>query len=112
MNNLINFDKIESYIKEKKLFDIAHQALKEYLCNWWEDDKNSFLEDMGADLNTVIEKYKFENKCFSINANYLYDPTMYYYSATIRILDEEDNYVAEYTAFFDIELNIFDDYLH
>lgn len=77
--------------------------------NWWNDDNAAFLDDMNSGLETVLKKYRFENEGVSFSKRYSYDPPMDYISVWIRIFDEENNYISENTAFYDVELQIFDD---
>lgn len=77
--------------------------------NWWNDDNAAFLDDMNSGLETVLKKYRFENEGVYFSKSYSYDPPMDYISVWIRIFDEENNYISENTAFYDVELQIFDD---
>lgn len=109
MNIPMDFETLNDFIRESNLFDSTRDSLKLYLENWWNDNKAVFLEDMGADLETVLKKYRFENEGLSFSRSYFYDPPLDYISVWIHIFDEEDSYISEYTAFYDLDLEIFDD---
>lgn len=64
---------------------------------------------MNADLETVLTAYKFETEGYSMSQSYSYDPPIDYISVWIRIYDEKNSYICEYTAFYDMELKVFDD---
>lgn len=105
----IKSEDFSKFISDNKLFDITRDELKKCLKNWWDNDRTLFIEDMYSDLETVLKKYRFENEGVSFSKSYSYEPPMDYISVWIRIFDEEDNYVCEYTAFYDYMLNCFDD---
>ncbi|MGL5438786.1 MAG: hypothetical protein ACRDA4_00160 [Filifactoraceae bacterium] len=60
-------------------------------------------------IEVVINNYIFKDEGISISRSYSHEPPMDYISVWIRIFDEEDSYICEYTAFYDYELNFFDD---
>ncbi len=105
----IDFKSINDFLSNNNLFLTTRENLITCLKNWWNDDNAAFLDDMNADLETVLERYKFENNGISFSKSYSYDPPMDYISIWIRIFDEENNYICGYTAFYDLELQIFDD---
>lgn len=109
MNIPMDFKKFNDFIHNNHLFNITQDNLTTCLKNCWLDNKVSFLQDMNADLETVLKNYKFENEGFSFSRSYSYDPPMDYISVWIRIYDEENSYICEYTAFYDLNLKIFDD---
>ncbi|KSV57696.1 hypothetical protein [Acetivibrio ethanolgignens] len=109
MNVPINSKEFTDFISDNNLFQLTQEKLTTCLKNWWTHDKAAFLEDMNADLETVLKKYNFENDGVSFSKSYSYDPPMDYISVWIHIFDEENNYICEYTAFYDLELQIFDD---
>lgn len=105
----IDTNKFADFIVENKLFDKTRENMTQYLKSWYEDDKEHFLEDMWADFDTVINTYTFENEGVSFSKSYSYEPPLDYISVWIRIYDNEGSYCAEYTAFYDNDLNCFDD---
>ena len=100
---------LENFIHENNLFHTTQNRLILCLKNWWRDNKVDFLENMNADLQTVLTAYKFEKEGYSISKNYSYNPPIDYISVWIRIYDEENSYICEYTAFYDMNLKIFND---
>ncbi len=109
MSTTIDFKKLRNFVETNNLFQSTHDSLKICLKNWWTDNRELFLEDLGNDLETVLTKYKFENDSFSFSTSYAYEPPMDYISIRIEIYDEENNYICRYTAFYDTALEIFDD---
>lgn len=111
--NKIPFDSesFEVYIVKNALFEKAHAHLLYYLETWFEDCPSQFIDDMRADLDTVVHSYHFSNKIVAINKNFFYDPPKDYLSVTISIDDNEGSYVCQYTVFFDFDFVAFDDYI-
>lgn len=107
----IDTNQLENFIHKNNLFHTTQNSLILCLKNWWRDNKVDFLENMNANLETVLTAYKFEKEGYSISKSYSYDPPMDYISVWIRIYDEENSYICEYTAFYDMDLKMFDDKL-
>lgn len=59
---------------KSKIFDTARQLMTGYLTNWYNDDAETFVEEMRADLSTVLEHYRFRNEFVSITKNFNFDP--------------------------------------
>ncbi len=81
-----------------------------YLTNWYNDDE-TFVENMRADLSTVLEHYQFRNEFVSITKNFNFYPPMDTVSCAICITDEEGDCCSRYNAIFDFQLNAIDDYM-
>ena len=77
--------------------------------NLWCDSPKEFEEQYNTNISTVLNDYKFENEGISFSRSYSYEPPLDYISVSIRIYDQEDDYVAEYRALYDLDLHIFDD---
>lgn len=105
----INYLQVNEFERQNNLFNLT----KEYLIKWLEtsyhDSPKEFEEQYYSDINTVLNNYKFENEGISFSRSYSYEPPLDYISVSIRIYDQEDDYVAEYRAFYDLDLQIFDD---
>lgn len=101
----------QNFIEKSNLFEKTHTSMMNCLTYWYQDEPKNFINDMRADLRTVLDTYHFYNAGVSISKNYSYTPPLDYISCYIRITDDEDDYCAEYTTFFDYGLNIFDDKL-
>lgn len=99
----------QNFIEKNKLFERTYQLMCKSLKHWYEDDSQHFIEDMWADLDTVMKTYHFENEGVSISKNYSYEPPLDYISCYIRVYDAEWTYCMEYTAYFDEDLKEFDD---
>lgn len=107
-----DYQELERIVEENKLFRQAREALGRYLKIWWAEDRKNFQESMWADLDTVLEKYRFENDSFAFSRSYLYDPPLDYIAVRIRISNEEETDCSIYTACFNLELEFFDDQLN
>lgn len=107
-----DYQELERIVEENKLFRQAQEALDVYLRNWWADEPNRFQEEMRVDLDTVLEKYHFENDSFAFSRSYLYDSPLDYIAVRIRVSDEEESENSIYTACFNLELEFFDDHLN
>ncbi len=104
-------EQLSKFIDKSKIFDTTRQLMIGYLTNWYNDDAETFVENMWADLSTVLEHYQFRNKFVSITKNFNFDPPMDTVSCTICITDEEGDSCARYNAIFDFQLNAIDDYM-
>lgn len=111
MNVPINTNEFQLFVTENNLFETTRTLMTNYLKVWYEEDKDKFIEQMRADFETVIASYRFKNQGVSISKNYSYEPPQDYISCWILIFDNEEDYCAEYTAFFDYALYCFDDKL-
>ncbi len=104
-------ERFSEFIDKSKIFDTTRQLMIEYLTNWYNDDAETFVENMRADLSTVLEHYHFHNEFVTITKNFNFDPPMDTVSCTIHISDEVDDFCVRYTAIFDDQLNVMDDYM-
>lgn len=109
MEIIIDSKKFSNFIEDNYLLKRTQEYLETMLKNWWKDNKSSFLENLNSDLETVLNNYTFKDEGVALNKNYSYSPPMDYVSVWISIFDEEDDYLLEYTAFYDNDLNCFDD---
>ncbi len=100
-----------SFIKDNHLFDKTKENLMLCLNHFYKTEQERFHEMFQADLDQVINTYVFENEGVSFSKSFSYDPPLDYISVWIRIYDREKDYLAEYTAFYDLELNQIDDRL-
>ena len=101
-------EQLSKFIDKSKIFDTTRQLMIGYLTNWYNDDAETFVENMWADLSTVLEHYQFRNEFVSITKNFNFDPPMDTVSCIIYITDEEDDCCARYKAVFDYQLNVID----
>jgi len=102
-------EQFSDFIAKSKIFDQTRELMKKCLTNWYNDDADTFMESMRADLATVLEQYHFYNEFVSITKNFNFDPSIDTVSCTIRISDNEDDCCARYRAVFDNQLNVIDD---
>ncbi|WHH59732.1 hypothetical protein [Petroclostridium sp. X23] len=105
----VSSSSFQNFIVDSQLFEKTNKALINYLINWYNDNPEAFIDDMRADLNRILQTYNFHNERVAISKSYSYEPPLDYIACDIRITDEEDSCCCVYTAFFDQELNIFDD---
>ena len=101
----------DAYLEKYKIFEKTMQFMMECLENWHRDDPEQFQSDMRADYRTVAETYQFKWKIAAIEKNYMYDSPLLCISFSMDIHDDEGDYVAIYTAFFDLNGNCIDDQL-
>ena len=59
----------------------------------------------------VAETYQFKRKIAAFEKNYMYDTPLLCIAFSMDINDDEGNYVAIYTAIFDLNGNCIDDLL-
>lgn len=62
-------EQLSKFIDKSKIFDTTRQLMIGYLTNWYNDDAETFVENMWADLSTVLEHYQFRNEFVSITKN-------------------------------------------
>jgi hypothetical protein len=103
----INLECIDQFVIENKLFEKTREYMKIFIENWFEEDKEGFIDDFGTDLSTVLATYNFENGGVSFSKDYFRE--LDYISVRIEIKDDENDYFCTYTAFYDYNLNCFDD---
>ncbi len=111
MKILIDSQIFSEYIKQHHLFEKTKENLILCLKNFYAQEPEEFKEMLYADVSKVINTYHFENEGVSISKSFFYDPPLDYISVWIRIYDNENYYLAEYTAFYDSDLNCIDDKL-
>lgn len=102
-------DTFSKFIEESKIFVLTRESLYECLENWYKDESEQFIEELGADINTVMKTYHFENTMVSFNKNFKFEPPLDTISGKITICDENRDYCMTYQAIFDYDLNIIDD---
>lgn len=106
----INPKQFDEFIAQNHLFEKTLCFMKEYLKNWFEEDREQFFEEFNGDFDHAMRTYTFENGGVSFSKNFSYDdPPLDYLSVWIRITDREGFYLCTYTAFYDYDLNCFDD---
>lgn len=105
----IDWSKINFFIDSNDLFNRTAHSMENYLRAYSEDDEKNFLEDFRANLDSVLNTYRFEKAGISFSRDFLRE--LDYVSVWIRIYDAEDDYVGEYNLFFDENLNVIDDTL-
>ena len=104
-------EQFSEFIDKSKIFDTTRQLMTGYLTNWNNDDAETFVEEMRADLSTVLEHYRFRNEFVSITKNFNFDPPIDTVSCTICITDEDGDCCSRYNAIFDFQLNAIVDYM-
>ena len=105
----INWDKINTFMDSNDLFNRAARSMESYLRTYFQGDEANFCEDFRADLDSVLNTYRFENAGISFSRDFWRE--LDYISVWIRIYDAEDSYIGEYNLFFDEQLNVIDDTL-
>ena len=108
---LLNGIPFDAYLEKYKIFEKTMQFMMEYLKNWYDDDPEDFQKGMWADYRTVAETYQFNRKIAAFEKNYMYDTPLLCIASSMDINDNEGNYVAIYTAIFDLNGNCIDDLL-
>ena len=101
----------DAYLEKYQIFEKTTQFMMEYLKNWYDDEPEDFQKEMRADYRTVAETYQFKRKIAAFEKNYMYDTPLLCIAFSMDINDNEGNYVAIYTAIFDLNGNCIDDLL-
>lgn len=107
----MDWQMFSEFIQDNCLFDKTKDNLIICLKNFYMQDPEKFEEMLNADVDKIISTYNFVNEGVSLSKSFSYDPPLDYISVWIRIYDNENDYLAEYTAFYDLELNCIDDKL-
>ena len=103
----IDTNKFNQFINRSDIFEITRSSMLVFLENWYEDNPNVFIQDLGADYNTVIKTYHFYNQMVGINKSCDLDTII----CIIRITDEDDSELMRYTGVFDYQLKMIDDFI-
>ena len=106
---LLNGILFDDYFEKYKILEKTKQFMMEYLKNWYDDDPKDFQRAMRADYRTVAETYQFKRKIAAFEKNYMYDSPLLCIAFSMDIYDDEGDYVAIYTAIFDLNGNYIDD---
>ncbi len=107
----INKGLFSNFIIQSNIFELTRKMMHQYLENWYKEEPKQFFESMGADFDTVIQKYHFFNEMVSFNKNFNFEPPLDTISCIIQINDAEDIICTNYKAIFDYNLKAIDDYL-
>lgn len=99
------------YICDENLFQKARVALITYLKNYANEEEARFKEDLGANLQTVLECYHIEDKAVSLVKNFLVSPPLDQINVTLYLMDEENHYISTYTICYDFNGTELDDYM-
>ena len=89
---LLNGIPFDDYLEKYEIFEKTTQFMMEYLKNWYDDDPK-------------------DRKIAAFEKNYMYDTPLLCIAFSMDINDDEGDYTAIYTAFFDLDGNCFDDQL-
>ena len=108
---LLNGMPFDDYLVKYEIYEKTSQFMMEYLKNWYDDDPKNFQRVLRADYLTVAETYQFKRKIAAFEKNYMYDTPLLCIAFSMGINDDEGDYTAIYTAFFDLDGNCFDDQL-
>lgn len=101
----------QQFIEETCIFEKTRERMFVCLRQWYKDDSQQFMLEMQADLEVVLNTYHFQNAGVSISKSYNYVQPLDYISCTVSIIDNYESICAKYTAYFDYDLNCFDDKL-
>lgn len=105
----IDRNAFSEFIRQSDIFGTTRKAMERCLKNWYSDDREQFVDDMRADLETVIKTYRFHNTMVSFDKDFSFDPPLDAITCTITINDGEGGRCMFYRAIFDYDLNIIDD---
>lgn len=108
MNLSNNFNEVNKIVIKNQLYDITTKSFKNILKSWWDRNSESFFDRFDNDLNTVLELYNFDKKGACFSKNYMVNPPSDFISVWIKLFDEQNHYMCEYTAYFDLNCNMFD----
>ncbi len=97
------------FIENSDIFRLTRDAMKQCLTNWYDDERDQFVDNLRADFDTVMRTYRFYDTMVSFNKNFNFDPPLDTITCIITINDEENDYCLSYRAIFDYDLNIIDD---
>lgn len=106
---LLNGMPFYDYLAKYEIFKKTTQFMMEHLKNWYDNDPEDFQREMRADYRTVAETYQFKRKIAALEKNYMYDTPVRCIAFSVDTCDDEDDYVAIYTAIFDLNGKCIDD---
>ena len=105
----INRNAFDQFICNSNIFELTQVAMLQCLKNWYNDEREQFLDDMRADFDTVMERYHFYDSMVSFNKSFEFNPPLDTTTCIITINDDEDDYCMCYRAIFDYDINMIDD---
>lgn len=108
----VDREAFSAFIEERDIFTLTRKYLHGYLKSYSAEYPEWFVEDFGADLETILKTYRIENHMVSFNKNFAFEPAMDTISCQIDISDAEDRYLTTYKAVFDYEMNVIDDMMY
>lgn len=108
---LLNRLPFDDYLEKYEIFEKTKQCMMRYLKNWYDDNPEDFQKEMRADYRTVAKTYQFKRKIAAFEENYMYDTPLLCIAFSMDINDDEGDFVAIYTAIFDLDGNCIDDLL-
>ena len=107
MNLPINFSHLDRYIAQHKIFENVGSIMKRCIETWFRDDPKGFLEEWGVDAAHFQDVYSIRDGGISFARDFFRE--LDYISAWVEIWDQNGSFRADYTAFFDEDLNCIDD---
>ena len=105
----INRNAFDQFICNSNIFELTQVAMLQCLKNWYNEEREPFLDDMRADFDTVMERYHFYDSMVSFNKSFEFNPPLDTTTCIITINDDEDDYCMCYRAIFDYDINMIDD---
>lgn len=109
MDILIASKPFSDLIDQNGIVEKTLASMKRCLMSWYTEDTETFLEDMRANLATVLDCYHFRVEFVSLTKNFNFAPPVDEISCTINITDADNDCCARYRAVFDEQFNIIDD---
>lgn len=106
---LLNGMPFDDYLEKYGIFVKTKRFMMKHLKYWYDDEPEHFQDFMRADYQTVAETYQFKRKIAAFEKNYMYDTPLLCIAFSMDINDDEGDYVAIYTAIFDLDGNYIDD---
>ena len=106
---LLNGLPFDEYLEKYKIFKKTKRFMMKHLKYWYDDNPEAFQKEMWADYQTVAETYQFKRKIAAFEKNYMYDTPLLCIAFSMDIYDDEGDFVAIYTAIFDLDGNYIDD---
>ena len=106
---LLNGMPFDAYLEKYKIFKKTKRFMMKHLKYWYDDEPEDFQGFMRADYQTVAETYQFKRKIAAFEKNYMYDTPLLCIAFSMDIYDDKGDFVAIYTAIFDLDGNYIDD---
>lgn len=101
----------DQLIDTNNLVDSTQEQLFECLANMWDDNFELFIQELGENLTTVLRAFAFPLEGIAVNRKFYKGDSLDFITVTFQIIDLNAATLGTYTAYYNFDMECFDDYL-